>query len=145
MHYLCILLIKMRMLVDIEKVYKANKQLKKEDVRLLAEFLTEQPHLPKFNGKKTQDNWLITKTKLKFLLTEFQLIYFLHSCDYSIERAKKTIDANYTIKLHFPEVFSKRCPNSPEQIAAQDYRWVCRYLITLCIVYNNRLCTSYIC
>lgn len=112
----------MRILVDIEKVYETNKELKKEDVKLLTDFLTEQPHLPKLNGNKIIIQKLTTICKFNCPFIEFQVIYFLHSCYYSIERAKQTIDANYTVRCNFPEVFSKRCPNLPEQIAAQDYR-----------------------
>lgn len=62
--------------MDIEKVYKANKQLKKEDVRLLAEFLTEQPHLPKFNGKKNTTQLIDNKDKAEIFIDRISTYIF---------------------------------------------------------------------
>lgn len=63
---------------DVEKIYQKDLNLKKEDINQLKEWLKKQPHLPK--------------------ATEEQLIWFLHSCFYSIEKAKTTIDAFFTIR-----------------------------------------------
>ncbi|XP_017781319.1 PREDICTED: alpha-tocopherol transfer protein-like [Nicrophorus vespilloides] len=75
---------------DVENLYKTCKDLKREDIEVLQEWLKMQPHLPQ--------------------ITELQLILFLHSCYYSIEAAKKSIDNFYTARTHCPEIFKNRDP-----------------------------------
>ncbi|KAJ3665877.1 hypothetical protein Zmor_001342 [Zophobas morio] len=68
-----------------EKLYQKDPKIRPEDVKILQDWLTTQPHLPK--------------------IEEFQLIPFLHSCYYSIEMAKTTIDKYFTARTLHPEIF----------------------------------------
>ncbi|KRT83098.1 hypothetical protein AMK59_3655, partial [Oryctes borbonicus] len=75
---------------DIDEEYRKNKELKKEDVQMLKEWIEKQPHLPK--------------------ISEFQIIIFLHSCYYRIEPTKTCIETFYTVRAHCPEFFKDRNP-----------------------------------
>jgi len=44
------------------------------------------------------------------MLTDEQLILFLHCCKHSLEACKQTIEAYYTIRTHAPELFGNRDP-----------------------------------
>lgn len=45
-------------IVDVEKVYNEEKDLKKEHVKQLMEWADKQPHLPKISGKYgIQNEW----------------------------------------------------------------------------------------
>jgi len=44
------------------------------------------------------------------MLTDEQLILFLHCCQHSLEACKQTIEAYYTIRTHAPELFGNRDP-----------------------------------
>ncbi|XP_017781429.1 PREDICTED: alpha-tocopherol transfer protein-like [Nicrophorus vespilloides] len=79
---------------DCEVYYSKNKDLRKEDVQLLMDWLKHQPHFPP--------------------LTEYQVIIFLHSCYYSNEAAKTTIDNYLTVRKLCPEFFANRNPSNPE-------------------------------
>jgi hypothetical protein len=48
------------------------------------------------------------------MLTDEQLILFLHCCQHSLEACKQIIEAYYTIRTHAPEVFGKRDPRRKE-------------------------------
>jgi hypothetical protein len=48
------------------------------------------------------------------MLTDEQLILFLHCCQYSLEACKQTIEAYYTIRTHAPEMFGNRDPRRKE-------------------------------
>ncbi|KAF5284628.1 hypothetical protein FQA39_LY16986 [Lamprigera yunnana] len=80
----------MLQIADAEEQYNKIKGLKKTDVVLLQEWLKKQPHLPP--------------------IEELKLIQFLHSCFYSLEKTKVTIDNYYTIKTESPEIFGKKDP-----------------------------------
>nr|XP_022907105.1 alpha-tocopherol transfer protein-like [Onthophagus taurus] len=84
--------------------YEKNKELNKDDVKYLTEWINKQPHLPKIN--------------------ELQLILFLHSCYYKLEPTKTCIENFYTVRGHCPEFFSKRNPkeNHKEVIDLVLYR-----------------------
>lgn len=73
---------------DVELEYKKRKELRREDVEYLKEWLKTQQHLPKID--------------------ELEIIFFLTSCSYSIEMTKTTIDKHYTLKGLCPEIFKKR-------------------------------------
>jgi hypothetical protein len=44
------------------------------------------------------------------MLTDEQLILFLHCCQHSLEACKQTMEAYYTIRTHAPELFGNRDP-----------------------------------
>jgi len=48
------------------------------------------------------------------MLTDEQLILFLHCCQHSLEACKQTIEAYYTIRTHAPELFGNRDPRRKE-------------------------------
>ncbi|KAK5638542.1 hypothetical protein RI129_012837 [Pyrocoelia pectoralis] len=73
---------------DVEFEYKKRKELRREDVEYLKEWLKTQQHLPKID--------------------DLEIIFFLTSCSYSIEMTKRTIDKHYTLKGLCPEIFKKR-------------------------------------
>ncbi|XP_018328062.1 alpha-tocopherol transfer protein-like [Agrilus planipennis] len=79
--------------VTVAEEYKKNKELTKEDIRRVEEWLEKQPHLPK--------------------MEELEIILFLHSCSYSVEFTKTTIDTYFTMKTHAPEFFTNRSPDLP--------------------------------
>ncbi|KAF5284626.1 hypothetical protein FQA39_LY16984 [Lamprigera yunnana] len=72
--------------MDVEDVYAKNKDIKKEHVKTLQEWAKKQPHLP--------------------TITELQFVTFLHSCYFSIEMTKTTIEKFYTYRTHCPEFFT---------------------------------------
>ncbi|XP_046980067.1 alpha-tocopherol transfer protein-like [Schistocerca americana] len=66
----------------------------REDVRHIREWLEHQPHLPQ--------------------ITDEKIMLFLHSCHYSLERTKSTIDTYFSLKTTAPEFFSERNPENEE-------------------------------
>ncbi|XP_017781431.1 PREDICTED: alpha-tocopherol transfer protein-like [Nicrophorus vespilloides] len=85
---------------NCEVHYCNNKDLKKENVQALMDWLQHQPHFPP--------------------LTEYQVIIFLHSCYYNNEAAKKTIDNYLTVRKFCPEFFANRNPSNPDIQTALD-------------------------
>ncbi|RZC37681.1 uncharacterized protein BDFB_004462 [Asbolus verrucosus] len=75
---------------DVEEQYEKDKNLKREDVKVLVEWLSKQPHLPK--------------------ATEAQLMLFLKSCYYRLEPTKSAIDNFFTVRTLCPEIFG--CPST---------------------------------
>ncbi|XP_044268971.1 alpha-tocopherol transfer protein-like [Tribolium madens] len=71
--------------IDPEKLYAKDINIKREDVKIIQEWLKKQPHLPP--------------------VEEMQIIISLHSCYYRIEAAKLTIDNYFTIRNLCPELF----------------------------------------
>ncbi|KAK7871766.1 hypothetical protein R5R35_014033 [Gryllus longicercus] len=69
----------------LEQSLKASVKLSRCDLEYLKEWLTKQPHLPP--------------------LTETELVPFLHSNDYSLEKTKTCIDKYFTMRTHAPEFF----------------------------------------
>lgn len=74
--------------VSVEDQYKKFNSLKKEDVVHLMDWINKQPHLP--------------------LLTELEILLFLHSCYNGIELTKTTIDIYYTTRTIMPDFFKNR-------------------------------------
>ncbi|XP_065333942.1 alpha-tocopherol transfer protein-like [Cloeon dipterum] len=66
----------------------------KEDVQHIQKWMTHQKHLPTISD-------------------EFVLL-FLHSCEYSLERAKNTIETYFTIRAGVPEFFARRDPKTAD-------------------------------
>ncbi|KAL1453932.1 hypothetical protein WDU94_010233 [Cyamophila willieti] len=77
-----------------EDEYKKDLQLKREDIRLLQEWLRSQPQYPP--------------------ITDVLLIRHLQVCDYSIERTKQIIDTHLQLRTAIPEVFTNTNPFLPE-------------------------------
>ncbi|XP_046979776.1 alpha-tocopherol transfer protein-like [Schistocerca americana] len=80
--------------ITVADEFSKNPELKEDDLQHLRDWVSKQSHLPN--------------------IPDDQLILFLHSCYYSLERAKKTIEASYTIRCLAPEMFSDRDPLKPE-------------------------------
>ena len=76
--------------VPVEEELKKNSELRKEDLKTLREWCEKQPHLPK--------------------ITDNELVIFLHSNYYLMERTKSTIENYYTSRTHLPEFFATRDP-----------------------------------
>ncbi|GAB0088704.1 alpha-tocopherol transfer protein-like [Sergentomyia squamirostris] len=85
---------------DPEEEYSARPDLKREDVQKILDWISKQPHLPK--------------------ISEMEAILFLHSCYYSLEQTKKTIDTYYTIRTHSPEFFAKRDTNGNDILDSRE-------------------------
>ncbi|KAF5285077.1 hypothetical protein FQA39_LY16766 [Lamprigera yunnana] len=109
----------------IKAEYEKNKQLRTVDVEALKEWAEKQPHLPQ--------------------LSELQQILFLQSCNFSIELAKNTIDAFFTVKRICPEFFANRDPNTAkfqEDIKVGLYAFLSKqthegYKIVMCKVMDS--------
>ncbi|XP_043266909.1 alpha-tocopherol transfer protein-like [Venturia canescens] len=82
--------------ITLEEEFKKNAELKESDIRMLREWCSKQPHLPK-----------IPDTKLAL---------FLHSNYYRIEPTKSTIDTYYTVRTHVPEFFANLDPLGPKEL-----------------------------
>lgn len=70
----------------INEEYKENPEISRDEIKKLLEWIKQQPHLPE--------------------ISEIEAIQFFHSCLFSMEFAKQTIDINFTVKTHCPEFFS---------------------------------------
>lgn len=84
--------------VDVATIYKNDPKLKKDDVTSLINWISNQPHLPK--------------------ITEMQAILFIHSCYYSLEKAKNALDTFFTLRTMCPELFAQLSPQNPNIITA---------------------------
>ncbi|KAF2902368.1 hypothetical protein ILUMI_03814 [Ignelater luminosus] len=78
---------------DIEGEYRKNVNLKREDVQLVRKWMQNQSKYPE--------------------VSDHQLFLFLHSNYYDIENTKSTIDAYFTQRANWPQVFRNRNPNLP--------------------------------
>lgn len=82
--------------VTLEEELDRNPELKKSDIKLLKEWCKKQPHLPK--------------------ILDSDLVLFLSSNYYDLERAKATIESFYTIRTNAKEYFSSRDPLKNEEL-----------------------------
>ncbi|CAD6231628.1 GSCOCG00001506001-RA-CDS [Cotesia congregata] len=82
--------------VSLEEELARDPELKKSDIKLLKEWCKTQPHLPK--------------------ILDSELVLFLSSNYYDVERAKTTIEAFYTIRTNTKEYFSARDPLKNEEL-----------------------------
>ncbi|XP_067015323.2 clavesin-1 [Anabrus simplex] len=78
----------------LEELIRRNPELSRTDLEYLQDWMSKQPHLPK--------------------LTDEELVPFLHSNYYSLEKAKRTIENYFTIRTHAPNMFQNRDPLDPE-------------------------------
>lgn len=83
-------------LPTLEDELKNNLELNESDINLLKEWNKKQPHLP--------------------ILSDYELILFLHSNYYRTEPTKTTIETFFTIRTHVPEIFSNRDPLSNKEL-----------------------------
>ncbi|KAB0791345.1 hypothetical protein PPYR_03145 [Photinus pyralis] len=81
-------------LASVEDEYRKNKNLHVDDVKSLQAWVQKQPHLPP--------------------VSDLQLALFLHSCYWSMEQAKTTIEKFLTYRGAWPDFFANRNPNDPK-------------------------------
>lgn len=62
---------------------------------------------------KTIRNWINKQGHLPNNVDDHLLLRFLHSCDFSLEKTKITIDLFFTLRAGAPEFFSNRDPSHP--------------------------------
>ncbi|XP_056647426.1 alpha-tocopherol transfer protein-like [Diorhabda sublineata] len=79
--------------LDLEEMYKKIPELKRNEVKILKNWVEKQPYLPN--------------------ISEFQVALFLHSCYYKQEAAKAAIDVYYTVRTLCPDIFQCRTCNDP--------------------------------
>ncbi|KAB0791370.1 hypothetical protein PPYR_03170 [Photinus pyralis] len=82
------------MVATVEDEYKKNKELRADDMKALQEWVRKQPHLPH--------------------VSDFQLALFLHSCHFSMEQAKVTIEKFFTYRGAWGDFFANRDPRDPK-------------------------------
>ncbi|XP_030764355.1 uncharacterized protein LOC115888700 isoform X2 [Sitophilus oryzae] len=89
----------MNKLIDVNKLYKEDTELKKDDVEMLLKWSEQQRHFPK--------------------VTELQAALALHSCFYSIESAKNCLENYFTIRTLCPDYFSSFDPSKNDLLKQQ--------------------------
>ncbi|XP_031331824.1 alpha-tocopherol transfer protein-like [Photinus pyralis] len=94
---------------NVEDEYERNKDLHVEDVRSLQGWVEKQQHLPP--------------------VSDLQFAIFLHSCHWSMEQAKTTIDKFLTYRGAWPDFFAERNPNDPKVRVNMDVA-LCSFLPT---------------
>lgn len=82
---------------NTENNYKTNPNLEK-DVKKLKDWLEKQPHLPNID--------------------ESRLIFFVHNCYNSVEKAKSALDNYLTIRTLCPEMFCYKSHDEFKQAAS---------------------------
>ncbi|XP_055378569.1 alpha-tocopherol transfer protein-like isoform X1 [Condylostylus longicornis] len=87
-------------LFPIEEEFKKNPDLNPDELKKLMEWINQQPHLPE--------------------IADLEASLFLHSCYYSIELAKQTIDTFVTMRTHVPEFFHRLDLSSDEMKLAMN-------------------------
>ncbi|KAB0791346.1 hypothetical protein PPYR_03146 [Photinus pyralis] len=78
---------------NVEDEYRKNKDLHESDLKSLQEWIQKQPHLPP--------------------VSDLKLAVFLHSCHWSLEQTKTTIEKFLTYRGAWPDFFANRNPNDP--------------------------------
>ncbi|XP_058835296.1 alpha-tocopherol transfer protein-like isoform X3 [Topomyia yanbarensis] len=73
---------------SVAELYKRYSQLRKQDVEELDQWVRGQSHLP--------------------LVTELELVLFIHSNYYNMDAAKKTVEAYFTFRTSCKDFFVKR-------------------------------------
>ncbi|XP_031330818.1 alpha-tocopherol transfer protein-like [Photinus pyralis] len=77
-------------MVDLEDEYKRNKDLHEDDLNTLQGWVQKQPHLPPI----------------------LQLAIFFHSCYWSMEQTKTTIEKFFTYRGAWSDFFANQNPNN---------------------------------
>lgn len=80
--------------VKAEEEFAKNAELKQQDLDELRDWMSLEPHLP--------------------VITDEQLILFLHSCYYDVSRTKDCIEVYYKLRMDTPEVFNDRALELPD-------------------------------
>ena len=107
---------------SIEDEYKINKDLKREDIKLLKNWCSSEKHLPKN-------------------ISDLELYIFLHSNYYEINETKKTIEAFYSIRSNVKEFFCNRDPIGSKDLRDFFNVWyvVFFFIFAYCIGYIEQV------
>ncbi|KAB0791368.1 hypothetical protein PPYR_03168 [Photinus pyralis] len=99
----------------LEEEYAKNKELHVEDVQSLKEWVLKQPHFPP--------------------VSDLQLAIFLHSCYWSVEQTKVTMEKFLTYRGAWRDFFANRNPNHPKMKDAME--------VSLCSFLPSRTVENY--
>ncbi|XP_075227276.1 alpha-tocopherol transfer protein-like [Lycorma delicatula] len=80
--------------VSIEDETKKNPNLTVDKIKEIRDWITTQEHLPN--------------------ITDHNIVMFIHSCKYDLERAKLTIDLHFTYRTLMKDIFTKRDPEGDD-------------------------------
>ncbi|KAI5722924.1 hypothetical protein M8J76_015756 [Diaphorina citri] len=103
-----IMVIKSVRLNTDEDEYKKDLQLKREDIRILQEWIRTQPQ------HDCRDSTHIYHVDTLYQLPDVLLIRHLQVADYSVEKAKQLLDLHLQLRTAIPEIFVNTSPFLPE-------------------------------